>query len=278
MTVEASQIQQIIEKHKPGFQAQLGIILGSGLGKVAESLDDVTVIPYADIPGFPVSTVKGHSGNLYLGFLSGVPTACLQGRVHYFEGVDYRKMKTLVRSLKVMGCNSLLITNSAGSLRADVGVGELVAINDHINFQFNNPLVGENDDDFGDRFTGMEDAYNPEMRRQLHAVANDISLKLHDGVYVGVLGPSFETPAEINAYRILGADVVGMSTVPEVLIARHCGLSVAVISAITNLAAGMHSENLSHEVTLKGAAIAADKLIQLILAYAKALKAATSVA
>ncbi len=269
MTVEASQIQDVIAQHKPGFVPKLGIILGSGLGAVAEHIEDSTIIDYSKIPGFPVSSVKGHSGKLHLGMLNGLPVACLQGRVHYYEGINYHKMKTLVRSLKTIGCDELLITNASGSLRSEVGVGEIVAVSDHINFQFNNPLVGPNEADFGGRFVGMENVYNPEIRRQLHAAAKQLDINLHDGVYMGVLGPSFETPAEINAFRILGADVIGMSTVPEVIIAHHCGLRIAVLAAITNLAAGMHHEALSHEVTLKGAKVASEKMIRLILEFSK---------
>lgn len=264
MTADALKIANIRDKLKPGFHAKVGLILGSGLGPIAEQITDATIIDYADLPGFPVSSVKGHGGKLYLGFLKGVPVACLQGRAHHYEGVDYHKMRTLVRSLKVLGCESLLVTNSSGSLRREVGVGEVVAITDHINMQFHNPLVGPNDDEFGDRFVGMEDAYDPQLRQQLHEAANKQNITLHEGIYIGVLGPSFETPAEIRAYRTLGADVVGMSTVADVIIARHCGLKVITLSAITNLAAGMHSEQLSHEVTLQGAKIAADKMIRII--------------
>ncbi len=269
MTLEALQIPKILEGYKPGFAPKLGIILGSGLGEIAHHIDNATVIDYADIPGFPVSSVQGHGGKLYLGTLCNVPVACLQGRVHYYEGIDYPKMKTLVRSLKIMGCEELLITNASGSLRHEVGVGEIVAIHDHINFQFNNPLVGPNEPEFGDRFVGMENTYDLALRKRLHEAAKKLHITLHEGVYIGVLGPSFETPAEINAFRVLGANVVGMSTISEVIIARHCGLKIAVLAAITNLAAGMHHEGLSHEVTLKGAKIAAEKMIQLILQFAK---------
>lgn len=264
MTTEATQIAALRDQLKPGFIPKIGMILGSGLGRLADQLTDATVIDYSDIPGFPVSSVKGHSGKLHLGYLNEVPVACLQGRVHYYEGVDYHKMRTLIRSLKVLGCDTLLLTNSSGSLHKEVGVGEVVAITDHINMQFHNPLVGPNDDEFGDRFVGMEDAYDPQLRRELHTAAKAQHIKLHEGVYVGVLGPAFETPAEIRAYRTLGADLVGMSTVADVILARHCGLKVVALAAITNLAAGMHSEQLSHEVTLHGANIAADKMINII--------------
>lgn len=264
MTTDTSKIASLRDQLKPGFNAKIGLILGSGLGRLAEQLTHVTVIDYADIPGFPVSSVKGHNGKLHLGYLNNVPVACLQGRVHYYEGVDYHKMRTLIRSLKILGCDTVFLTNSSGSLHEAVGVGEVVAISDHINMQFHNPLVGPNDNEFGDRFVGMENAYDPELRQELHHAAKTQGITLHEGVYVGVLGPAFETPAEIRAYRILGADLVGMSTVADVILARHCGLRVVALAAITNLAAGMHNEQLSHEVTLQGAKIAADKMMRLI--------------
>lgn len=269
MTADALSCQPFIETLKPGFKAQVGMILGSGLGVLAEQLEEATVIPFSDLPGLPTATVAGHGGHLYLGYLHGVPVACLQGRIHLYEGVDYTQIKTLIRILKVLGVTDLIITNSAGSLRADVGIGDVVAIHDHINMQFHNPLVGPNDDDFGPRFVGMENAYDSQLRSQFHAVAEQNNLTLHEGVYIGVIGPSFETPAEINAYRILGADVVGMSTVADVIIARHCGLRVITLSGITNLAAGMNKESLSHDVTLAGAKLVTDKMAQLILGWFK---------
>lgn len=267
MTTEALAAKELCQQLKPDFIPKIGLILGSGLGVVAEQLTDATIIDYADIPGFPISTIKGHSGKLHLGYLEGVPVVCLQGRVHYYEGVDYHKMQTLIRSVKALGADTLFITNSSGSLRQDVGVGEVVAIKDHINMQFNNPLVGPNDDRFGERFFSMENAYDIDLRKQLKQAAHNLNITWHDGIYVGVIGPAFETPAEINAYRILGADVVGMSTVADVNIARHCSLKVVALAAITNLAAGMHDEQLSHEVTLKGAQIASEKMIKMITEF-----------
>lgn len=269
MTADARAIQSYVETIKPGFKATVGMVLGSGLGVLAEQLDDATNIPFSDLPGLPPATVAGHGGHLVLGYLHGVPVACLQGRIHLYEGVDYTQVKTLIRSLKTLGVKDLILTNSAGSLRADVGVGEVVAINDHINMQFHNPLVGPNDDDFGPRFVGMENAYDADLRSQFHDIADQSGFTLHEGVYIGVIGPSFETPAEINAYRILGADMVGMSTVADVIIARHCGMRVVTLSGVTNLAAGMHQESLSHDVTLAGAKLVADKMKQLILGWFK---------
>lgn len=267
MTTDAPTIQSVVEKHKPGFQAEVGIILGSGLGPIADALTDATRIPFSDIPGFPIATVQGHQGQLHLGYLNNTPVACLQGRVHLYEGASYDCMKTLIRSIKILGADRLLVTNSSGSLNADVGVGEIVALTDHINMQFQNPLVGPNDAAFGDRFVGMENAYDAQWRQELHRAAEQEKIALHEGVYIGVLGPSFETPAEIRAFKTLGADVVGMSTVADVILARHCGLKVAALAGITNLAAGMHSEQLSHDVTLQGAKIVAEKMTRLILRW-----------
>lgn len=271
MTHEALLTATLCDRLKPGFKPKVGLILGSGLGMIAEQLTDSTRINYADIQGFPVSSVEGHNGILHLGYLSGVPVACLQGRVHYYEGIDYYKMQTLIRSLKVLGCDTLLLTNASGSLREEVGVGEIVSITDHINMQGHNPLVGLNDERFGARFPGMENAYDATLREQLQRVARAANITLHEGVYVGVLGPAFETPAEIRAYRILGADLVGMSTVADVIIARHCGLKVAALAAITNLAAGMHPEALNHTITLQGAQIASEKMITLITRFIEQL-------
>ena len=275
MTAQALAFRDVIEQHKPGFQAKVGIVLGSGLGSVADQLTDVVSIPFDHIPGFPTTSVEGHSGLVHLGWLHDIPVICLQGRVHFYEGGGDEQIKTLIRSIKVAGAKQLLLTNSAGSLNADVGVGEVVAITDHINMQFHNPLVGPNDDAFGDRFTGMENAYDPDIRSALRAAAVSEDIALHEGVYLGVLGPSFETPAEIRAYRTLGADLVGMSTVADVIVARHCGLQVAALSGVTNLAAGMHDEQLSHAITLEGAAIAAKKIATIIGAWVKAQQGAT---
>ena len=245
------------------FQPEVAVILGSGLGVLAQELEQAVSIPYADIPGFFDCTVAGHSGTLHCGYLRGVPVACMQGRAHFYEGVANQDILAPIRTLKLLGCSTLVATNASGSLNANVTPGNLVLIKDHINFAFNNPLVGPNDEQVGPRFVGMDDAYDAELRQQFQPVAKQLDIPLTEGVYFGVLGPSFETPAEIRAFKILGGDVVGMSTVPEVIAARHCGMRVAVISAITNLAAGLNPTVLTHEETLSGAKLAADKLIAL---------------
>ncbi len=253
------------------FVPKIGIILGSGLGSLVEGLNDKISIPYSEIPGFPELTVEGHSGNLHLGYLNTIPVAVFQGRAHFYEGYFHsndhfsaKKMMTPIRTLKLLGAKILLITSATGSFHENVGPGNLVAIRDHINFQFTNPLVGENDDEFGPRFIGMEDAYNSDIREKILATGAELNIPITEGVYFGVLGPMFETPAEIRAYRMLGADVVGMSTISEVIVGRHCGLEIGAISVVTNLAAGMGSQKLSHDVTLAGAKMGINRLQNLI--------------
>ncbi len=265
------QAAQIINERKPNFTPRVGLVLGSGLGGLADHITEPTFIPYQDLPGFPTSTVSGHSGRLVLGYLEGVPVACLQGRAHYYEGATNDKIKNLIRTLKVIGCEILLGTNASGSLRPEVGAGSLMVITDHINMQGNNPLIGPNEEEFGGRFVSMENAYDPELRAQMHSVANHLNINLAEGVYISVLGPMFETPAEIRAFRTLGADAVGMSTVSEVIVARHCGLRVVVVAAISNLAAGLSDESITHEGTLHYAGKAADDMMRLIKAFIKQL-------
>ena len=246
---------------------RLGIILGSGLGAVADAVEDAEVIPYTELPGFPEPSVHGHAGSLTLGTLSGLPVACMQGRRHVYEGGDPGAMRGPVRALKAAGAEALFATNAAGSLNADVGPGSLMAISDHINMLGVNPLTGPNDDAIGPRFPSLRDAYDPELRRTLHETAGELGIPLAEGVYLATSGPSFETPAEIRAFRTLGADAVGMSTVPEVILARHAGLKVVAVSAITNLAEGMGGEQLSHEQTLRYASQAAGDLTRLIIEF-----------
>lgn len=258
-------------KNTIDFSPRLGIILGSGLGGLAEHIQSATVFPYETLPGFKQSTVAGHAGKLHLGFLENYPVACLQGRVHLYEGEQQRHaIKNMIHTLKLLGCHQLLITNAAGSLCPEMLPGSLMCITDHINLQWFNPLVGD-DERFGSRFLNMQNAYHVELRHQLALAAEKMQIKLFNGVYLAVLGPSFETPAEIRAFRILGADAVGMSTVPEVIVAHQCGLQVAAISTITNLAEGLSAEVINHEQTLKMTAQASQNLIKLILQFIRQL-------
>lgn len=257
----------------PDFKPQIAVILGSGLGQFANTLDNPIVINYQDIPGFPKITVQGHNGSLTLGYLGGTAVICLQGRAHTYEGLhNYETVKTYVRTMKLLGCEYFIATNASGSLREDVGPGELMLITDHINFQPSNPLVGHNDDQFGPRFYPLDDAYNHEMRESLLHHAKNNLIALHQGVYISVLGPHYETAAEIRAFKILGADAVGMSTVPEVLVANHCGLKVGVIAIITNYATGLAKTSHSHDAVVKMAEHAAQKLQILLTEYIKELK------
>jgi xanthosine phosphorylase len=248
-------------------QPRVGIVLGSGLGAVADAVQDAAAIGYEELPGFPRPGVAGHAGRAVLGRLGGVPVCVLMGRAHFYEGGDPAPRITPVRALRAAGAEILVLTNAAGSLRPEVGPGRLMAITDHINLTGHNPLAGPNDEAIGPRFPSLRDAYDPALRVDLHAAADELGIDLADGVYLAVSGPSFETPAEIRAFRTLGADAVGMSTVHETILARHAGLRVAAVSAISNLAEGMSDTPLSHEQTLADAQRAAGDLARLLEAF-----------
>jgi xanthosine phosphorylase len=258
------QCAEIIKQQIPDFIPKVAIVLGSGLGNLANELKQAHTIPYTQLPGFPEVTVHGHGGNLILGYLNDVPIVCLEGRSHSYEGIaSYEAVKTYVRTVKLLGCDTFIATNASGSLREDVGPGELMLINDHINFQPGNPLAGTNQDEFGPRFPPLDNAYDKNLRELMLDVARREAINLQQGVYISVLGPSYETAAEIRAFRILGADAVGMSTVPEVICANHCGLRVLVIATITNYATGLATSSHSHEAVVSMANTASEKLIQL---------------
>jgi xanthosine phosphorylase len=257
----------IIRARKPGFEPRVAMILGSGLGVLAEQMIDAVSISYNDLPGFPISTVHGHAGELVLGTLAGVPVVCMKGRGHFYEGYGPGVMTSAVRTMKLLGCEMLFVTNAAGSLRPEVDAGSLVALTDHINLLPGTPMVGPNDERFGPRFFSMANAYDADIRALVKDTAAAKGITLHEGVYLACPGPNFETAAEIRAFKTLGADVVGMSVVPEVIAARHCGLKVAGVSVVTNLAEGMSPFPLSHEQTLKYAAIGAKDLVTLIQSF-----------
>lgn len=265
------QAAEVIKQRLPDFTPKLGIILGSGLGKFADSIADATVIDYEDLPGFPKISVKGHTGRMILGYLEKTPVVCLQGRAHPYEGQQEANnaIKNYVRTLKLLGCETYLATNASGSFREHIGPGSLVAVTDHINFQPGNVLAGPNDDEFGPRFPAMDNAYDADVRKQLHACADKLNIELNEGTYISVLGPTYETPAEINMFRTMGADVIGMSTVPEVIVARHCGLKVAVIAIVTNLVTGLSETSHDHNEVVKAANEAAERLTKLIIEFAK---------
>jgi len=266
-----SDIINVINAQMPNFQPKIGIILGSGLGEIAESLDDAISISYKNIPHFFQSTVKGHQGKMVLGWMSGVPVVCMQGRIHVYEGAEPDSLKIFIRTMKLLGCEALIITNAAGSFREEVGPGSLCLVTDHINMQHRNPLIGPNDEEFGSRFFAMDNAYDSELRKLCLQTANNLNITLHEGVFLGVTGPCFETPAEIRAFKLLGADVTAMSMVPEVIIARHCSLKVVGISVVTNLAAGMGQTSITHEETLRYGKMGAANLSRLIQGFVKAI-------
>jgi xanthosine phosphorylase len=262
--VSAAEAAAVLTEHA---QPRVGIVLGSGLGAVADAVDDATTVGYEDLPGFPRPGVQGHAGRAVIGQLGGVPVCVLMGRAHFYEGGDPAQRITPVRALRAAGAEVLVLTNAAGSLRTDLGPGRLMAISDHINLTGYNPLTGPNDESIGPRFPSLRHAYDPGLRAQLHAAASGLGIDLGEGVYLGVSGPSFETPAEIRAFRTLGADAVGMSTVHETILARHAGLRVAAVSAISNLAEGLSDVPLSHEQTLADAQRAAGDLARLLQAF-----------
>lgn len=261
-------VEAIRLKLPPHFFPKLGIVLGTGLAALGEQIEPVAELPYECIPGFLASTVQGHCGRLIAGFLKDIPVLCLQGRVHFYEGASPATIQIMIGSLRALGCTAVLLTNAAGSLLESVPPGQIMLIKDHINFQGINPLVGLNDERIGPRFVSMDNAYDADLRTRMKHIAQTIGVTLTEGVYIGVLGPSFETHAEIRAFRILGADAVGMSTISEVIIARHCGLKVVCLSVISNFAAGMTSQMLTHEEHLISAALASTLVIELVQRFA----------
>ena len=249
-----------------GRVPRMAILLGTGLGGLADRLEGAEGIDYAALPGFPVPTVPGHMGRLLVGRLQGVPVLVLHGRQHFYETEDVRPLRTMVRAVRQAGAQILILSNAAGSLRAHMRVSELMLIRDHINFLGINPLVGPNDDEFGPRFFPLHDAWDGALRARVREVARERAIPLHEGVYVAFRGPSFETPAEIRMAQGWGADAVGMSSVPECLIARHCGLRVLGISCLTNMGAGLSDEVLTHEHTLAMAARGSAAFERLVIA------------
>ena len=242
----------------------VGVVLGSGLGGLADALENRIEISYGDIPGWPVSTAVGHAGVLVLGELDGVPTAVMRGRAHLYEGIGADRAVFGIRVLGKLGIRSLVVTNAAGAINDAFRPGQLVLISDHVNLQGTSPLVGANHEALGPRFPDMSDAYDPELRRLAHEAAGRLGLDLAEGVYVAWLGPQFETPAEIRLMRAAGGDLAGMSTVPEVIAARHMGIRCLGISVVTNMAAGVLGEKIDHEAVLEVGARVAGSLTALL--------------
>ena len=242
----------------------VGVVLGSGLGGFADALEDAVEIPYADIPGWPQATAVGHAGTLVLGSFGGVPVAVMRGRAHLYEGLSPAKVVFGIRVLGLLGIRTLVLTNAVGAIDETLEPGQLVLISDHLNLQGQSPLVGPNDESVGPRFPDMSDAYDPELRAAARVAAERLGLTLGEGIYAAWLGPAFETPAEIRMLRMFGASIVGMSTVPEVLAARHMGIRCLAISCVTNLAAGITPEPIDHEQVLEVGARAAESLVKLL--------------
>ena len=263
-TRQVQEAAAYIKEKLNGRKPEIAITLGSGLGDLAEQLTDAVQIPYGDIPHFPVSTVAGHKGQFVVGKLEGREVLCMQGRFHYYEGYDLKQVTMPVRVMKLLGIDSLLVTNAAGGINTGFHAGTLMLIEDHLNLTGENPLIGENLDAFGDRFFDMTVAYDKEYRTLAKATAEELNIPLATGVYAWLTGPNFETPAEIRYLRTIGADAVGMSTVPEVLVARHSGIRVLGISCITNLAAGMTDNTLSHEEVKETADRVQNEFIRLV--------------
>ncbi|MEO6952156.1 MAG: purine-nucleoside phosphorylase [Polyangia bacterium] len=242
----------------PHMKPRLGVILGSGLGAWADRLTNSTAVAYDRIPGIPTSTVVGHAGRLVYGMSGDVPVVALQGRVHTYEGHDLARAAFPARVLCALGCDALIVTNAAGGIDATLTPGQIVVISDHLNLLGGSPLRGHNDDAIGPRFPDMTGAYSPRLRKIALAAGAKVGMKLREGIYAALPGPQYETPAEVRMIRGLGADLVGMSTVPEVIVARHMGKEVLGLSCVTNLAAGVTGEALSHsEVTETANAVSA---------------------
>ncbi|WP_068499399.1 purine-nucleoside phosphorylase [Paenibacillus kribbensis] len=267
-TANQAMIQEAAEyiHSKSGIRPEIGLILGSGLGILADLIQDGISIPYQEIPHFPVSTVEGHEGELLLGTIEGRAVVMMKGRFHMYEGYGPQLTTFPVRVMKQLGIQSLLVTNAAGGVNTSYQAGDLMVISDHLNLTGQNPLVGPNDAGLGVRFPDMSEAYSRRLREIAKQTATEQGFSLQEGVYAGLLGPNYETPAEIVMLRTLGADAVGMSTVSEVIVARHAGIEVLGFSCITNMAAGILNQPLSHSEVMETAEKVREQFLKLVLA------------
>ncbi|SDR18272.1 purine-nucleoside phosphorylase [Pseudovibrio sp. Tun.PSC04-5.I4] len=265
MTGFGKESAEIVRAARSG-EYKVGMILGSGLGSLATEVEGAVRVPYCRLTGFPVSSVTAHASELVVGTLEGVPVVILSGRAHYYESGNPSIMRTPLETLKELGCEIIIATNAAGSLRESTQPGSPMLINDHINWSGMNPLIGEEDES---RFLDLSSAYDADLRAQLNKAATEVGEDLDEGVYMWFSGPSFETPAEIRLAQTLGADAVGMSTVPEVILARFLGMRVAAISTITNMGAGLQAHGLSHDETKEMAPLGAAKIKKILRAFLK---------
>ena len=251
-------------KNKSKYTPEIGLILGSGLGSLADTIEEAEFFDYADIPNFPTSTVEGHKGRLVIGLLEGKQVIAMQGRFHYYEGYSLDKVTFPVRVMKLLGISKLIVTNACGAVNENFKVGDLMVITDHINFSSSNPLFGHNLDEFGPRFPDMSQAYNLELRNKVLDAGKELGINLQQGIYVMFSGPTYETPAEVKFARIMGGDAVGMSTVPEVIVANHCNIKTVGISCLTNMAAGILDQPLNHEEVIETSAKVKNDFIKLM--------------
>ena len=251
-------------RSKVEMQPKIGLVLGSGLGDYADTLENPVRISYSDIPNFPVPTIPGHTGALVFGRKCGQDVVVMQGRIHYYEGLPQQEITLPIRVLAALGVKTVVLTNACGGVNLSFAPGDLMLISDHINFSGSNPLIGPNLDTFGPRFPDMSDLYTGSLRTAIKETASAAGIPLQEGVYAMYSGPNYETPAEIRMFRALGADTVGMSTVPEALVAGHCGMQVVGISCITNMAAGVLPVKLSHAEVIETAALVHDKFQNLL--------------
>ncbi|MFE8702602.1 purine-nucleoside phosphorylase [Cytobacillus sp. FJAT-54145] len=272
--MDFQKIQRATDFLKGNYKGEpkIGLILGSGLGVLAEEIEDAVKVPYSEIPDFPVSTVEGHAGQLVFGTLNGVAVVAMQGRFHYYEGYSFEQVTFPVRVMKELGVKTVIVTNAAGGVNESFSPGDLMLISDHINNMGSNPLIGPNDSRLGVRFPDMSEAYSKSLRTMAKEIATRLSIQVKEGVYVGNTGPSYETPAEIRMLRVIGGDAVGMSTVPEVIVARHSGLEVLGISCISNMAAGILDQPLNHEEVIETTEKVKENFLRFVREIVKEIK------
>jgi purine-nucleoside phosphorylase len=258
-------------RSKTALKPEIALVLGSGLGGLGDSLEDQLIIPYADLPHFVKSTAPGHKGRLIIGRLGGKTLLCMQGRFHYYEGYSMADITYPVRVMAALGIKTLILTNASGGLKKEIDPGDILLISDHINFMGTNPLIGPNADDFGPRFNDMTNTYTPYLQELARKSAAKLGITLREGIYVGFTGPSYETPAEVCMAQAFGGSAVGMSTVPEAIVARHCGLDVLGLSCVTNPAAGILDKPIDENEVIEAANAAGEKFIRLLVEIIKGI-------